>query len=128
MGDGNGVGAILLGLDGFRVLSALEENGELFVLVETTSEVVGCPECGVVARIKERPRVEVRDVAAGGRPVRLVWRKRRWVCREALCPKGSWRETSQEIRPRAVLTERARRDIYERVGRHGQTVAGLAGE
>ncbi len=128
MGDGNGVGALLLGLEGFRVLAALEENGEVFVLVETTGEVVGCPECGVRARIKERPCVEVRDVAVAGRPTRLVWRKRRWQCPDADCPKGSWRERHEAIRPRALLSERARRDILERVGRHGQTVADLAGE
>ncbi len=68
MGDGNAVGAVLLGLGGFRVLSALEEDGELFVLIETARVVVGCPECGGRARVKERPVVEVRDVAAGGRP------------------------------------------------------------
>lgn len=45
-----------------------DEQGELWVLVETVREVVGCPECGVRAKVKERPSVEVGEVAAGGRP------------------------------------------------------------
>ena len=37
------VGAVVLGLSGFRLLAAMEEEGELFLLVETTTDVVGCP-------------------------------------------------------------------------------------
>jgi hypothetical protein len=33
----------LLGMDGFVVLSHTEEDGELWLLVETTDDVVGCP-------------------------------------------------------------------------------------
>jgi hypothetical protein len=41
--------AVLLGLDGFRVLAAAEVGGEVELLVETTASLVGCPTCGVVA-------------------------------------------------------------------------------
>jgi transposase len=123
---GNDVGAALLGLEGFRVLACEEDDGELYVLVETDRDVVGCPDCGVRAKIKERPRTQVRDVAVGGRPARLVWRKRRWACPEPACPRGSWREVNEAIRPRAVLTERARADILARVGPEGGTVSAAA--
>ena len=39
---GSVVGA-LFGLDGFEVLSAVEVDGELEVLVQTTADLVGCP-------------------------------------------------------------------------------------
>lgn len=76
----------------------------------------------VRAKVKERPSVEVRDVAAGGRPVRLVWKKPRWVCPDRDCPKGSWRETSEQIRPRAVLTE----GLPELLQRHLDGITTLA--
>jgi hypothetical protein len=40
------VTAALLGLDGFVVLAAADAGGEVELLVETTAELVGCPECG----------------------------------------------------------------------------------
>jgi hypothetical protein len=46
--------AALFGLDGFTVLMAANAGGELELLVETTAELVGCPECGAVARAKDR--------------------------------------------------------------------------
>ena len=39
----------LLGMDGFVVLATTEEDGELFVLVETERTRAGCPSCGVIA-------------------------------------------------------------------------------
>ena len=71
--DGNGSsGAVaLLGLEGFVVRSAIEVDGELHQLIETTADRVGCPSCGVVAVPHGRRRVWVRDLPAGGRPVAL---------------------------------------------------------
>jgi hypothetical protein len=36
-------------MEGFVVLSQTEEDGELWVLVETTADVAGRPSCGVRA-------------------------------------------------------------------------------
>lgn len=41
--------AVLLGLDGFKVLAAAEVAGEVELLVETAASLTGCPDCGVVA-------------------------------------------------------------------------------
>ncbi len=84
MGDGNGLAEALLGLDGFRVLS-VTETVEVVVVVETSDDFVGCSGCGVRAEAQDRADVEVRDLACFGRPVRLVWRKRRWRCVEPDC-------------------------------------------
>lgn len=54
-------------------------NGEACIHLETKVSSVGCPKCGVVARVKDRFRVELVDLAMFGRPVRPVWHKRRWV-------------------------------------------------
>lgn len=128
MVDGIEPAAVLFGIRGFRVLASVEVEGEVWMLVETTTDVVGCPECGVRAVSKGRRETEVRDLAVGGRPVRLRWRKRRWRCPEPACPNGSWTETHAGIRPRAVLTERARRWAFGQVGEKGRTVAEVARE
>ncbi len=41
MGDRSGDAGALLGMDGFVVLSQVEEDGELDVLLETTAAVAG---------------------------------------------------------------------------------------
>jgi transposase-like protein len=60
--------------------------------------------------------------------VTLVWIKRVWRCREPLCVKRTWTETSPVIRPRASWTERARAEACRRVGQDGHTVAAVAAE
>ncbi len=89
------------------MLGVEEDDGELFVLAETTTARDFCRECGVRAGSKGRARVEVRDIPSAGRPVRLVWRKRRWRGEQEACPARSWSETHDAVRPRA-LTKRAR--------------------
>jgi transposase len=73
-----------------------------------------------------RRRVVVRDLPLAERPVRLVWAKRLWRCGEPTCPTVTWSEESDEIGPRAVLTERARAEICRRVGPAQHSVAQAA--
>jgi transposase len=120
------VAAAMLGLPGFVVLAVSEVDGELEQAIETTVDLVGCPECGAVAQLHDRRPCWVRDLPAGGRPVILVWVKRVWRCPHALCPKRTWTETSSVIAPRASLTERARAEICRRVGQDGASVAAVA--
>jgi hypothetical protein len=47
-------------------------------------------------------------------------------CHEPLCAKRTWSETHEQIRPRCVLTELARREACRRVGEDGHTVASVA--
>jgi transposase len=104
--DATGVAEVMLGLPGFRVLDADDSGGELVVTVETAPEPTGCPECGVVAVAHDR-MAEYRDLPAFGRPVRLVWLKRRWSCEEPQCPACTWTETSRLLSARCLLTRRA---------------------
>ena len=125
-GEDSSLDVAVLGSDGFRLLGATDDDGELLMLVETTATVVGCSGCGTRARSKGRRQTKVRDLPVGGRPAVLVWSKRVWRCPEAACEVGSWSETSPQIRPRAVLTQRARREAVRRVGEDGTSVAAVA--
>jgi transposase len=118
----------MLGLPGFVVLAVSDYAGELEQAIETTADVVGCPECGAVAQLHDRRPTWVRDLPSGGRPVMLVWVKRVWRCGYAVCPKRTWTETSEAIAPRASLTERARAEMCRRVGQDGAAVAAVARE
>jgi transposase len=116
----------LLGLDGFAVLAAQVVAGEWQLEVQTTATVVGCQGCGVRAELHGRRTVRVRGLPIGGRPVVLAWRKRIWRCREPACGVRTWTEQTVAIRPRAVLTERARAEACRRVGKDAHAVAAVA--
>jgi len=128
VGDGTGLAEALLGLGGFRVLAVAETLVEVVIEIETTADRVGCAGCGVRAEAQDRMVVEVRDLPCFGRPARLVWRKRRWRCREALCAARTWTETSEHVSARAVLTRRAGMEACRQVGENARPVSGLADE
>jgi transposase len=88
--------------------------------------MVGCAGCGVRAEAHGRRTVRVRDLPAGGRPVVLCWRKRIWRCTEPACGVRTWTEQVAAIRPRAVLTQRARAEACRRVGKDAHAVAAVA--
>jgi transposase len=116
----------LLGMPGFAVGAQLEVDGELWLLVETTADVAGCPECGTRAIGHGRRRVRVRDLPMAGRPVVLVWAKRKWRCPDPDCATRTWSESSEAIGARAALTERARAEMCRRVGQDEDSVAEVA--
>ena len=122
--DGSSGATALLGMDGFVVLAMTEEDGEMFISVETTADVAGCGSCGVRATGHGRSVIQIRDLPAGGRPVRLVWKKRRWICRDTDCPSKSFSETSELVED--SLTRRAAAEICRKVGQDGSAVARVA--
>jgi transposase len=123
---GSASGSILLGLDGFEVTAAEVTDDEWRLVVQTTATTVGCSACGTRARVHARRTVRVRDLPIGGRPVVLAWRKRLWRCREPACAVRTWTEQRTAIRPRAVLTCRARAEACRRVGKDAHAVAAVA--
>jgi transposase len=124
--QGSASGSRLLDLDGLEVVSAELVGGEWQLAVQTTAAMVGCASCGVRATPHGRRVVRVRDLPVGGRPVVLCWRKRIWRCREPACGVRTWTEQVPAIRPRAVLTERARAEACRRVGKDAHAVAAVA--
>ena len=71
----------------------------LVVHIESVPGPVGCPHYGVMATGHGRDEVVLVDAPSFGRPVRLVWAKRRHVCREDLCPGGSVTEQDPAVAP-----------------------------
>lgn len=122
------LGAVVLGLDGFRLIAVDEHDGELELAVQTTNDMVGCPGCGAVAAAHGRRPVRVRDLPVGGRPTTLIWIKRLWRCRHERCEVRTWSETSPDVPPRASLTTRAAREACRRVGPDGEAVAVVAAD
>ncbi|OYV58110.1 MAG: hypothetical protein B7Z69_10150 [Actinobacteria bacterium 21-73-9] len=128
MPDATGVAEVMLGLPGFRVIEAVESDDELVVTVETIPELTGCPGCGAVATAHDRMPVEYRDLPAFGRPVRLVWDKRRHRCEEPECAMCTWTEVSGALSARCLLTRRAALACCREVGLNARPVAQMARE
>jgi hypothetical protein len=117
-----------LGLPGFRVLEVVETAAELVVRIETTASLMGCAGCGTRAEVHDRVEVAIRDLPCFGRPARLVWRKLRWRCREPLCERKTWTETSQHLDGQVVLTRRAGAEACRQVGELARPVSTVADE
>jgi hypothetical protein len=116
----------LLGMPGFVVGAQMELDGELWLHVDTTADVVGCRSCGTKAVGHGRRRVKVRDLPMAGQEVMVVWAKRIWRCVDADCEVRTWSEDHPAIAARASLTERARAEICRRVGQDDDSVAKVA--
>jgi len=111
-------------MDRFVVLAMTEHDGEWWLLVETTADLVGCPRCGVTAIGHGRSVVQIRDLPASGRAVRVCWRKRRWRCADPDCETKTFTEQSPLVE--GSLTTRARAEICRLVGEEGRSVASVA--
>ena len=101
----------------------------LVIHFESKRVDVGCPECGVVAQVKDRPLVTLVDLPVNGRPTTLVWHKRRFCCVEVACVTGSWTEQDSRIAfARHRTTDRAGRWLTKQIGKYGRSVAEIAEE
>ena len=87
----------LVGMAGFVVGAQELVDGEWWLYVETTADVVGCSGCGTRAVGHGRNRSAVRDLPIGGRATVLVFARRRWRCPEPACPRRTWSEHVDEI-------------------------------
>jgi len=128
MSDGIGLAEALLGLDGFRVLEVHEATDEVVITIETTAAIAWCGACGARAEVHDRMPIEVRDLACFGRPARLVWRKRRWRCRERPCDAKTWTERSEHFDAQRVMTRRAGAEACRQVGELARPVSKVAEE
>ena len=119
---------LLVGLPGLHVVGVERDDAGLRVEVEFRAPVVtGCPACGAVAQAHGQQRVELIDAPSFGAPVRLWWRKRRWVCPEPACSVTSFMEQDPEVAPRrALLTARATGWAIRQMRRENASVQGLA--
>src|SRR5690606_35217618 len=88
---------LLLDFPSLHLVAVTKARAGLVLEVESCDPVTGCPGCGVVATGHGRITVEVIDAPWAGRPVRIRWRKRRWICREDLCAVVSFVEQDPEV-------------------------------
>ena len=124
------IGELLVGLPDVILLGVADGgDGPLWVHVETRRTRSACDRCGAPGWSKDRPRVVLVDLAAFGRPVRVVWHKRRYRCSNPQCWRGSWTEQNRRIAaPRLLMTDRAGRWVTRQVGKAGRTVSEVADE
>src|SRR5512144_1696131 len=117
-GAGGGDATLLLDLDGLAV-TAVERTGTgtRQVMVETADDTgAACPTCGVFSTaVKEYVCTRPRDLPQGRTSVNLVWRKRRWYCREGRCARKSFTESVSQVPPGARITTRLREHAGELV-------------
>ena len=120
--------AVLVDLPDIVVLRADRDGPMLQVHVETGATSVGCPDCGVVAQVKERVVVKYCDLPVYGVASTLFWHKRRWRCSDRDCSKKTWTEEDRRIAaPRMAITDRAGRWATRAVGEAGRSVNDVAG-
>ena len=119
---------LIVGLGDVEVLGVDGEPDEpLGVHVRCRGERPACGGCGGAVWSKGSSPVGLVDLPAFGRPVGLVWHKRRWQCPDADCDVRSFTEVDEEIAPpRAKLTSRAGRWATEQAGRFGRPVEHVA--
>ena len=102
-------------------------GGPLRVGVELTARPC-CGGCGGKVWSHGRSRVGLADLPAFGRPVRLVWNKRRWLCPDEGCSVGTFTDQDPAVAlPRARMTSRASRWATRRAGM-GRAIGEIAAE
>ena len=119
-------GSRLLDLGGLA-LERIESDafGGRVVHVITADETASaCPVCGVLSvSVKALVRTRPRDIPYGTRVLRLIWHKRRWRCREQLCPRASFTESLPAVRARSRLTTRLRTELGYAIAEQGRIVS-----
>ena len=121
---------LLVGLGEVDVVGVEDAPGEpLVVHICRRGARPPCEGCGGVVWSKGTATVRLVDLAAFGRPVRLVWHKWRWRCPTAACGVASFTEVDEVIAPgRAARAARAARWATLQVGRYARPVTDVATE
>ncbi len=115
----------LLGLKGLAVVTVEDgQDSQPVVYLETADQLARvCPNCGVLAvRMKEWVTTRPRDLPVAGRTLDLRWRKRRWVCGQAECPRKSFTESVEQVPARRRITARLREAAGIAVADGGRTI------
>ena len=118
---------LLVGLPDVNVLGLDDGRDMIEIHVECRRSRLGCPECGVLAHLKEQRIVTLVDPPCLAKPTKLAWHKRRWRCADLDCPIGSWTEGNDRIAaPRLRLTDRTGRWVTLEAGQFGRSVNKVA--
>ena len=123
--------SVLFGLEHeFSVLEVQRvDTATVKVIIEQAAREGPCPECGVVSgTVKDRPWMRLKDLPVSGQIVELLWRKRRLICGEGLCPQKTFTQVSAAVRPRARVTERLRERVAQAIASGNRAVSEVASE
>ena len=101
----------LFALDGAEVVEVDQEpgGGRAVWLVTADPAARVCPGCGTASEhVREQVVTHPADVGYGRGQVSVAWVKRRWECRVASCPRGTFTEWLPAVPPRCRVTGRLR--------------------
>ncbi len=118
-------------LRGLRLVRHCATVGHLTLVVTPTRRTARCPCCRRVARqVHSRFERRIMDLPCGGRTVALVLQARRFSCRNAACPKRTFRERLPGVVAPRVRGSDGLRAALTRVGMAlgGEPGARLAGQ
>ena len=120
----------LSGLDLDRVEDL---DGSVKIVARAGSEPVACRDCGTPsARVHDRYRRCLQDLACGGRPVQIELEVRRLICDNPGCPVATFAEQVEGLTARHQRRTAGLRSLLERValalaGRAGSRLARVLG-
>jgi transposase len=112
----------LSGLDLDRVEDL---DGSVKIVARTGAGAVGCRDCGTLsARVHDRYRRYLQDLACAGRPVQVELEVRRLICGNPACPAATFAEQVKRLTARHQRRTAGLRSLLERVA---LALAGRAG-
>lgn len=121
----------LFALEGAEVAEVDVERGggRTVWLVTADPAARACPGCHTSSEhAREQVVTRPADIGYGRDRVSVVWIKRRWECRVASCPRGTFTESLPSVPPRCRVTERLREHAAWLVAEGGRTVTQAARE
>jgi transposase len=124
--DSGSAASRLLDLGGLAVerIESDTFGGRVVRVVTVDEGASACPSCGVLSvSLKGLVCTRPRDIPYGTRVLRLIWHKRRWRCKERLCPRASFTESLPAVRRRSRLTTRLRTELGYAIAEQGRVVS-----
>lgn len=119
----------LLGLEGLGVQRVESDafGGRVVHVVTVDETAAACPSCGVLSvTLKGLACTRPRGILYGTTRLHLIWHKRRWRCKEQLCPRASFTESLPAVRARSRLTTRFRAELGSAVAEQQRCVSEAA--
>jgi transposase len=106
------------------------DTATVMVIIEQAARAGPCPECGVFSgTVKDRPWMRLKDLPVSGQTVELLWRKRRLICGEELCPQKTFTQVSAAVPPGAArVTERLRERVAQAIASGNRVIFEVPGE
>ena len=117
----------IFGVEPVQVEAVERRPDRVTVTVSTPWQLMGCPDCGVVAPSRGRRRRVLHDVPHAGIGVVVVWRQRVWRCPDPACARAVFCEQVPDlVAARGSITARAIGWAIEQLRREHATITGLA--